>query len=132
MTRAEIISLVTLATAAYPTSQAKDPEPIVNAWALMLTDIPFAVGKAAMVNLVGAGDGLSAERSYMLKTLPSGVFQGVRDALVRRDLTGLGRSTAIVAGLTVTSVSYVYGRLALRLAERGKTDNAVNLSSEQS
>ena len=34
------------------------------------------LGKAAMVNLVGAGDGLSAERSYMLKTLPSGVFQG--------------------------------------------------------
>ena len=90
------------------------------------------LGKAAMVNLVGAGDGLSAERSYMLKTLPSGVFQGLRDAFVRRDLTGLGRSTAIIAGLTVTSVSYVYGRLALRLAERGKTNSAVNLSSEQS
>jgi glucosyl-dolichyl phosphate glucuronosyltransferase len=90
------------------------------------------LGKAAMVNLVGAGDGLSAERSYMLKTLPNGVIQGLRDTFVRRDLTGLGRSAAIVAGLTVTTVSYVYGRLALRLAERGKTNSAVNLSSEQS
>jgi len=85
-----------------------------------------------MVNLVGAGDGLSAERSYMLKTLPSGVFQGIRDAFVRRDLTGLGRSVAIIAGLTVTAVSYVYGRLALRLTKREKTNSSVNLSGEQS
>ena len=90
------------------------------------------LGKAAMVNLVGAGDGLSAERSYMLKTLPSGVFQGIRDAFVRRDLTGLGRSVAIIAGLTVTAVSYVYGRLALRLTKREKTNSSVNLSGEQS
>jgi glycosyltransferase involved in cell wall biosynthesis len=90
------------------------------------------LGKAAMVNLVGAGDGLSAERSYLLKTLPSGVFHGIQDALVRRDLTGLGRSVAIVAGLTVTAMSYVYGRIALRLAERGRTNSSVNLSGEQS
>lgn len=91
------------------------------------------LGKAAMVNLVGAGDGLSSERSYMLKTLPGGVFQGLRDAVVRRDLTGLGRSAAIVTGLLVTAVSYVYGRLALRLALRRATGGkgSVNLSGEQ-
>jgi hypothetical protein len=89
------------------------------------------LGKAPMVNLVGAGDGLSAERSYMLKTLPSGVFQGLRDAIVRRDLTGLGRSAAIVTGLIVTAVSYVYGRLALRLTLRRATKGSVNLSGEQ-
>lgn len=90
------------------------------------------LGKAAMVNLVGAGDGLSAERTYMLKTLPGGVFQGIQDAFVRRDLTGLGRSAAIVAGLTVTAVSYAYGRMALRLAKSGRTNSSVNLSGEQS
>jgi len=90
------------------------------------------LGKAAMVNLVGAGDGLSAERAYMLKTLPGGVFLGIQDAFVRRDLTGLARSVAIVAGLTVTAVSYVYGRIALRLAKRGRTNSSVNLSGEQS
>ena len=89
------------------------------------------LGKAAMVNLVGAGDGLSAERSYMLKTLPSGVFQGLRDVIVQRDLTGLGRSAAIITGLIVTAVSYVYGRLALRLAQRVTTKGSVNLSGEQ-
>ena len=90
------------------------------------------LGKAAMVNLVGAGDGLSAERAYMLKTLPGGVFLGIQDAFVRRDLTGLARSVAIVAGLTVTAVSYVYGRIAVRLAKRGRTNSSVNLSGEQS
>ena len=89
------------------------------------------LGKAAMVNLVGADDGLSVERSYILKTLPSGVFQGIRDAFVRRDLTGFGRAVAIVAGLMVTAVSYLYGRMALRLAEREKTNRSVNLSGEQ-
>jgi hypothetical protein len=89
------------------------------------------LGKAAMVNLVGAGDGLSAERSYMLKTLPNGVFQGLRDAIVQRDLTGLGRSAAIVTGLLVTGVSYVYGRVALNLTRRRRTNRSVNLSGEQ-
>jgi len=89
------------------------------------------LGKAAMVNLVGAGDGLSAERSYMFKTIPSGVFHGLRDAIVRRDLTGLGRSAAIVTGLIVTSVSYVYGRVMLSLNRRRRTNSTVNLSGEQ-
>ena len=89
------------------------------------------LGKAAMVNLVGASDGLSAERSYMFKTIPSGVLQGVRDAIVRRDLTGLGRSAAIVTGLIVTSVSYIYARVLLSLNRRRRTNSAVNLSGEQ-
>ena len=51
MTRAEIVALVTLATAAYPAAQAKDPEPVVNAWKLMLPDIPFAVARAAVIKV---------------------------------------------------------------------------------
>ena len=51
MTRAEIVALVTLATAAYPAAQTKDPEPVVNAWKLMLPDIPFAVARAAVIKV---------------------------------------------------------------------------------
>lgn len=51
MSRSEIVALVTLATAAYPSAQSRDPEPVVNAWRLMLPDIPFAVGKAAVIRV---------------------------------------------------------------------------------
>ena len=47
MTHTEIIALVTLATAAYPSAQAKDPEPIAKAWLMMLPDVPFGIAKAA-------------------------------------------------------------------------------------
>ena len=51
MTHTEIISLVTLATAAYPSAQAKDPEPIVKAWSLMLPDFPYAIARAAVIRV---------------------------------------------------------------------------------
>ena len=56
MTRKEIIALVTMATAAYPAAQAKDPEPIVAAWTMMLADIPFEVAKAALVRVCRSSD----------------------------------------------------------------------------
>jgi len=65
--------------------------------------------KAQVVRLVGAGDGLSSERSYTLRTLPSGVFQGLGQAL-RGDLGGLGRAGAIVIGLFVTAFGYLVGK----------------------
>lgn len=51
MSRAEIIALVALATAAYPAYQGKDPEPIVSAWSLMLADLPFPLARAAVVKV---------------------------------------------------------------------------------
>ena len=51
MTKSETIALVTLATAAHPSAQGKDPKPIVEAWSLMLADIPFAIAKAAIVKM---------------------------------------------------------------------------------
>ena len=51
MTRAETVALVTLATAAYPSAQSKDPQPVVKAWSLLLSDLPFPVAKAAVVKL---------------------------------------------------------------------------------
>jgi hypothetical protein len=43
--------------------------------------------------------------------LPAGVARGLRDAL-RGDRYGLGRSAAIVAGLTVTATGFLAARLA--------------------
>ena len=51
MTRAEVIALVALATGAHPAAQGKDPKPVVEAWSLMLADIPFVVAKAAVIKV---------------------------------------------------------------------------------
>jgi len=70
------------------------------------------LGKAALVRLVGVGDGLSAERTYTRQTLPRAIRQGVGDALRRGDPAGLARASAIVAGLTLTVAGYLMGKFA--------------------
>lgn len=65
--------------------------------------------KALVSRLVGTGDGLEAERSYVRSTLPRGVARGLGDA-ARGDLGGLGRSVAIVVGLATTALGYVGGQ----------------------
>lgn len=67
--------------------------------------------KALVSEQVGSEDGLSSERSYTLKTLPSGVLRGLADTL-RGDATGLLRSAAILSGLAITTAGYLRGRLA--------------------
>lgn len=69
------------------------------------------ISKALISRLVGAGDGLSSERSYTLRTLPIGFLRGLRDAF-RLDLSGLGRSAAIVIGLFYTGCGFLYGKAA--------------------
>ena len=70
----------------------------------------FAEGmsKAQVTATVGSGDGLSAERGYTTRTLPRGTAKGLAD-LLRGDLSGLGRATVIVAGLSVTAAGYIAG-----------------------
>ncbi len=67
------------------------------------------LSKALVSRLVGAGDGLASERSYVMRTLPLGVWRGVADVFRQRSLSGLGRSTAIVSGLALTTWGYVVG-----------------------
>ena len=62
---------------------------------------------------VGAKDGLSNERAHAFKTLPKGALRGVGDAL-RGDAGGLGRASAIAAGLGYTAAGYLAGRRASR------------------
>jgi glycosyltransferase involved in cell wall biosynthesis len=63
--------------------------------------------KAHMTQLVGTQAGLSAERSYTLRTLSSGVWQGMHNTIVHRNWYGIARSSAIVVGLLSTTLGYV-------------------------
>jgi hypothetical protein len=64
-------------------------------------------GKAAMAHMDGFDESTSIERNYALRILPAGVGRGLRDAL-RGDVSGLGRSGAIVAAFTVTVGGYLW------------------------
>jgi glycosyltransferase involved in cell wall biosynthesis/GT2 family glycosyltransferase len=62
--------------------------------------------KAVLTGMVGSDDGLSAERSYVRRTLPLGIVGDLRDA-IRGDAGGLGRAAMILVGLAATSVDYL-------------------------
>lgn len=68
------------------------------------------LSKAQVTQKVGVQDGLAAERSYTLRTLPQGAIVGLRDGCLRGDMGGFGRTIAIGAGLAVTTIGYVAGR----------------------
>lgn len=68
------------------------------------------VSKAVVAEAVGAGDALESERSYATRVLPIAFVRGLLDVFRGRP-SGLLRSAAIVAGLTVTTVGYLRGGL---------------------
>ena len=51
MNRQEVCALVALASSSYPSMQTRDPRPIVEAWALMLSDLDAVVAKAAIIKV---------------------------------------------------------------------------------
>lgn len=75
--------------------------------------IAEGISKAQVTANVGSGDGLSAERSYVTQALPLGVVRGVTD-LFRGDITGIGRASAIIAGLAMTTWGYILAKLNVR------------------
>ena len=77
------------------------------------------LGAASIVRSLGTGDGLSTERVYVFKTLPRGVVNGLAD-VAHGDLAGFGRSGSIIAGLAVTSASYLLGSAAQRVSTIGR------------
>jgi glycosyltransferase involved in cell wall biosynthesis len=68
------------------------------------------ISKAQVTANVGGGDGLSAERTYVTRTLPLGVLRGISDLFHGRP-TGLGRAGAIIAGLCMTTAGYIGAKL---------------------
>ena len=69
------------------------------------------ISKALVTQFVGAQDGLSSERAYTLRTLPTGVLRGVSAAL-RGHGQGLRRAAAIIGGFTLTALGYGRGVMA--------------------
>ena len=88
--------------------------------------------KALVARYVGAGAGLSSERSYTLKTLPQGVLRGLSDAVLRRDRMGLARAGAIVAGLVITTAGYCQQWAAQRIASRFRRADNSQIASHKS
>ncbi|MBP7971722.1 MAG: glycosyltransferase [Candidatus Nanopelagicales bacterium] len=72
--------------------------------------------KAAMTAVVGASDGLSAERSYVIKTLVAGIGNHL-GAVLQGDLAGLSRAILLPTGLAITTYGYVTGQLRARRAK---------------
>jgi GT2 family glycosyltransferase len=69
------------------------------------------ISKAQVARLVGTSAGLASERAYTLRVLPLGFLRGLRDGVLRRDPGGFGRAFAIAAGLLVTTLGYLRGKL---------------------
>lgn len=67
--------------------------------------------KARVAGMVGPRDALSTEWTYTRRVLPRGVGRGLRDA-VTGEVGGLGRSAAILLGLSSTSFGFARGRYA--------------------
>ncbi len=63
--------------------------------------------KAHLARLVGSRVGLSSERSYTLRTLPSGMLQGLYDTIAYRNWYGIARASAILVGLLSTTMGYL-------------------------
>jgi glucosyl-dolichyl phosphate glucuronosyltransferase len=72
------------------------------------------VSKALLCRLSGAENGLSSERSYLLRALPRGFLRGLADGF-RGDVGGFVRSAWIVGGLLSTVIGYVVGSAKLKL-----------------
>lgn len=72
------------------------------------------LSKVMVASFTGSRDGLASERAYTLRALPLGVLRGLRDTLTLRDVAGIARSGAIVAGLGITIAGYVAGRFSAR------------------
>jgi GT2 family glycosyltransferase len=68
------------------------------------------LSKAVVSRNVGGNSALQSERTYVMRTLPTGVWRGLAD-ISRGDRAGLARSAAIVTGLTITTAGYLWGLL---------------------
>jgi GT2 family glycosyltransferase len=88
------------------------------------------VSKAYLTAAIAPGQGLSSERSYVLRTLSAGVLRGIRDTLLRFDLAGLGRSAAIIYGLSSAMLGFAVGKIRLRLDHRRTRPSGLGMTKE--
>jgi GT2 family glycosyltransferase len=72
------------------------------------------LSKAAVSRLVGSGQGLASERSYVLSVLPRGFLLALLHVFMFRPSAGK-RAFAIAFGLLATVLGYVYGNIELSM-----------------
>jgi len=82
------------------------------------------LAKVLISRIAGARDGLSSERAYTFRTLPLGVLRGLGDAVLRGDVSGLGRAAAIIAGLALTTTGFLVGTLDQRFSIQAMASRA--------
>jgi len=69
------------------------------------------LSKAVVSRSVGSDTALESERTYVMRTLPTGIWRGLADTS-RGDRSGVARSGAILMGLTITAAGYLRGLLS--------------------
>jgi glucosyl-dolichyl phosphate glucuronosyltransferase len=71
------------------------------------------LSKAKVTGFVGAKDGLSSERSYTLRVLPTGFVKSLGQSLGHGEHRGqaLARAAAIFTGLACTTAGYLAGKI---------------------
>jgi cellulose synthase/poly-beta-1,6-N-acetylglucosamine synthase-like glycosyltransferase len=75
-------------------------------------------GKAELASMNGPSESTSTEREYTRNVLPTGVARGFRD-LMRGELSGIARSSAIIAGLSSATTGFITDRIINRTTDRG-------------
>lgn len=70
------------------------------------------MAKASLSRLYGNRDGLSSERAYAVSALPQGILRGLAGVVRCRDISGLARAGAILAGFGLTAAGYLYGMVS--------------------
>lgn len=83
------------------------------------------ISKAHVGNLVGASDGMSSERTYLSRTLPTGIVRALAAGL-KGDVYGPARAGLIVSGLGAFALGYLP---ALRRLRRASPAAVAGLSS---
>jgi GT2 family glycosyltransferase len=76
------------------------------------------LSKAFVSTAVGAKDALASERSYALRTLPRAMLRGGMDTFLRGDLSGIARSAAVAAGLSITTAGFLAGTFSQYMTKR--------------
>jgi GT2 family glycosyltransferase len=69
--------------------------------------------KALVSKLSGTDSALSSERTYLRRTLPTGISRGLRE-LARGERSGGARAWTIIEGAALTVAGYLLGRVELR------------------
>ena len=83
--------------------------------------------KAVVAQLVGPSSGLKSERTYVVRTLPSGVIREIAGR--GGDRGGVSRAAMILVGLAVTGIGYLQGAVLMRRGERLRSNTRTTPSS---